>query len=223
MAREAPVIIVHLRQPMKDANEARTDPLYEFGSFGLTGCHAGNLLHDRGATGARLAFVQPGDGEMRLVMVTPPVEVRCHAYRNEACWQPGGMPLRFTAAPILIDNFGRSEVAGFTNLLRDTNRPTPVARFSSKFRSRKKPLPSGVAANLVAAWERAAGEPQNRAVAYWEALPWMPPNPDRDRYATYENWSQFARGGAQRAVATSRTVSCTRVPRSGKPGGCSGR
>ena len=32
-----PVILVHLRQPRSVLGESRTDPLYEFGSFGLTG------------------------------------------------------------------------------------------------------------------------------------------------------------------------------------------
>src|SRR6185312_13769949 len=40
------VIIVMLRQPRLDSpNEMRTDPLWEFGSFGCTGCHRKNLMN----------------------------------------------------------------------------------------------------------------------------------------------------------------------------------
>ncbi|MBK9033452.1 MAG: hypothetical protein IPL61_19670 [Myxococcales bacterium] len=74
-AMSARVIIVVLRQPRSD-EDARTDPFFEFGSFGLTGCHAANLLHDEAADGARLAFAQGGPLGFRLVTLTPPVEVR---------------------------------------------------------------------------------------------------------------------------------------------------
>ncbi len=53
------VFVVMLRQPRRaDSNEMRTDPFWEFGSFGLTGCHQRNLLHPKRAgelSGARLA------------------------------------------------------------------------------------------------------------------------------------------------------------------------
>jgi hypothetical protein len=46
------VVVVLLRQPRKDISEMRTDPFWEFGSFGLTGCHQRNLLHPKKATPA---------------------------------------------------------------------------------------------------------------------------------------------------------------------------
>ena len=45
MDSTSPVIIVLLRRPRRDAAERRTDPMYEFGSFGCTGCHRGNLMN----------------------------------------------------------------------------------------------------------------------------------------------------------------------------------
>jgi hypothetical protein len=46
---DARVIIVMLRQPrLDDPNEMRTDPLWEFGSFGCTGCHRKSLMTRRG-------------------------------------------------------------------------------------------------------------------------------------------------------------------------------
>ena len=38
---QPPVFIVHLRRPKKnDPEEMRSDPFWEFGSFGCTGCHS---------------------------------------------------------------------------------------------------------------------------------------------------------------------------------------
>jgi hypothetical protein len=61
-----------LRRPGK--NDRRTDPFWEFGSFGCTGCHEKNLLHPMNCqirNGDRLAFVQGGKCGLRLLLVTP--------------------------------------------------------------------------------------------------------------------------------------------------------
>src|ERR1035438_6995686 len=66
---EQNVFIVHLRRP-KSKCDPRSDPFWEFGSFGMTGCHASNLMNPRNAQNlecARLAFVQGGPKGMRLV------------------------------------------------------------------------------------------------------------------------------------------------------------
>jgi hypothetical protein len=39
------VFVVMLRRPRK--NDRRSDPFWEFGSFGCTGCHGKNLLHPK--------------------------------------------------------------------------------------------------------------------------------------------------------------------------------
>jgi hypothetical protein len=68
-----------LRRPRKD--DPRTDPFWEFGSFGCTGCHGNNLLHPKNCqirNGDRLAFVQGGN-LAPLPLVTPPVERFDHA------------------------------------------------------------------------------------------------------------------------------------------------
>ena len=64
---EAGVIIVMLRRPRK--NDPRKDPFFEYGSFGLTGCHRTNLLANKAAAGCRLAFAQGGPSGFRLVML----------------------------------------------------------------------------------------------------------------------------------------------------------
>lgn len=194
----APVIIVHLRRPR--SGDQRTDPLYEFGSFGLTGCHRTNLLADRSAAGARLAFAQGGDLGFRLVMLTPPVDVRPLATVHEAFWSPGGLPLRYDTAPVLIDNDGASDVDGVRELLADVNRPTWEAKFSSSFRTRKQPLDAATGAAIVRAWEDAFARGAERAEAYWEALPyWEDDVVDRDRHGTHEALLRRARGEALRA------------------------
>ena len=55
--------IVMLRRPRKDGKEMRSDPFWEFGSFGITGCHANNIMHPKRCKeleGTRLAFAQGG-------------------------------------------------------------------------------------------------------------------------------------------------------------------
>lgn len=53
------VFMVVLRQPQK--NDQRSDPFWEFGSFGVTKCHAKNSISFKNAScleGGRLAFAQ---------------------------------------------------------------------------------------------------------------------------------------------------------------------
>lgn len=142
MRADNPIVMVLLRQPRRnDPEESRSDPFYEFGSFGLTGCHGANLLHDEKVSGSRLAFAQGGPGEFRLVMLTPPIDVLTLPGCREARWRPAATTLlRFRRAPLLIDNKGNSDVAGLIEAIADVRRSTWVARFASSFRSRKVPL-----------------------------------------------------------------------------------
>ena len=87
------VIVVMLRQPRSDANESRTDPYWEFGSFGTTGCHGRSVMNQARVSeldGKRFAFAQGGPLGMRLVHVTPPLRTRILAKNNtaEALWEP---------------------------------------------------------------------------------------------------------------------------------------
>ena len=193
------VIVVMLRQP-SSAQDCRTDPLYEFGSFGLTDCHNRNLLLDESATGARLAFVQGGRGEVRLVMVTPPVKVVDHGRRREAQWE-GQMPLRFSEAPILINNAGQSAVQGFLKFLEGSSCRTPTLAFSSAFRSRKKPLDTALAAELLCVWDKfQVSEPCLWAQHCGQSLWREPRSLDRHRQSTYERKLAEAKGGIERTA-----------------------
>jgi len=60
------VVMVHLRQPKRqDPRERRSDPFYDFGRFGCTGCHRTNLMNPAKIgelDGVRLAMAQGGRG-----------------------------------------------------------------------------------------------------------------------------------------------------------------
>jgi hypothetical protein len=136
------VVIVMLRQPKRsDPNESRSDPFYEYGCFGLTGCHETNLLNDTSANGTRLAFVQPGKNDVRLVLVTPPATIDWCGSRLIATWTRTEMPLRYDEAPVLVANRFPPRRSSLLDVIEKTNRTTPVGKFPSRFRSRKEPVP----------------------------------------------------------------------------------
>jgi hypothetical protein len=107
------VIVVFLRKPnIHNERERRDDPFWEFGSFGCTGCHRANLMNPNTAAdlqGVRLAFVQGGTAGVKLVHVTPQVEIRHHNGVCEATWHPAEMPLTYESAPIVVNNNGYSD------------------------------------------------------------------------------------------------------------------
>ena len=106
---EPTVFFVQLRRPGR--NDVRTDPLYEFGSFGCTKCHSKNLLHPdnfKKLEGARLAFIQGGHLGSRLVLLTPPISVKKWKDNCEARWKPAAMPFKYAEAPVLASNDGEA-------------------------------------------------------------------------------------------------------------------
>lgn len=182
------VIIVMLRTPRRDSNEMRTDPLWEFGSFGCTRCHQSNLMNPRKLgerNGARFAFAQGGPRGVRLVHVTPPVGMLDHGTFGEAKWEPADMPLRYDGAPLLVNEFGASDVPVLIGMIEDVRRGTPVAQFASKFRSRCEPLPDRIGREVVEVYDHFRAGGAAVAESYAEALPWPPPSVDEDRRATY--------------------------------------
>src|SRR5438552_2689740 len=106
------VVVVHLRRPVRsDPEEMRSDPFWEFGSFGLTGCHSKNLMNPEKLSelnGVRLAFAQGGELGMRFVYLSPRVKTTRHAGLCEATWKPTKMPFRYPEAPLLIGNDGQT-------------------------------------------------------------------------------------------------------------------
>ncbi len=191
MARP-PVFIVHLRRPRKsDPNETRSDPFWEFGSFGCTGCHSKNLLNKKNAArlqGARLAFAQGGAKGFRLVFLTPAIHVQHVGNRLELKWSPGDMPFKYAAAPVLVDNHGSSEIPALEKIISRVQRTTPEGRFSSCFRSRSLPLLEHIADQLVATYDNARRRAKRGEIAscYSEALPFPPNIIDKKRRHSYE-------------------------------------
>ena len=191
------VVVVMLRQPKcHDPEEKRTDPLWEFGSFGCTGCHQRNLMNPRRADelhGSLLAFAQGGDFEVRLAHVTPPIRiVHHHGLSAEATWQPADMPLAYESAPVLVDNHGGSDVPALIEMIDEVRRSTLVGRIASKFRSRRQPLPADVGRQLVAAYRSFRERGATVARCYTDALPFPPPRIDRDRERTYASLLSWA-------------------------------
>lgn len=183
------VIVVMLRSPKRTADESRDDPFWEFGSFGCTRCHRRNLLNPRRSNelrGARFAFVQGGDDGWRLVHVTPPISVRSVGDISEAFWSPTEMPLTYASAPTIIDNCGRSDVPLLANMARTVSRPTPVSRFASLFRSRRRPLAGEVSAQVLSTYQKFRDGFGRVAMHYEEAMPYPPPRIEKDRAFRYE-------------------------------------
>ena len=186
------IVIVHLRRPGK--NDPRNDPFWEFGSFGITGCHRDNLLSPKKIhelEGVRLAFAQGGRKGFRLVFVTPRISTVKHRIVAETRWQPAPMPLRYDQAPVLVANDG-TMMGGMKETLQGVDRSTWEAKFSSRFRSRRGPinqdfpeLAEQIATEFARHYKRAK-ETGGVARTYDEALPWKIIEPDRQRHETYE-------------------------------------
>ncbi len=181
------IVIVMLRQPkMNNAEESRSDPYWEFGSFGSTYCHSRNLLNPRRAReldGAQLAFAQGGPRGIRLVHVTPPI--RMHTRRKgtlaEATWSPVEMPLRYDSSPLLVDAVGQSDCPSLLQDIRGVNRTSWLAKFASAFRSRRRPVAGVIGAQLLhtyRTWREA--HPDRIATHYIDALPFHPPHVPTD-------------------------------------------
>jgi hypothetical protein len=170
------VVIVHLRRP-RDKEDPRHDPFWEFGSFGITGCHCDNLLHPDTAhelKGVRFAFAQGGRSGTRLVFLSPPIKavVPC-GKKVEVLWSPQKMPFQYDRAPLLIDKKRQTDFPLLKTLLKSGKRPTLVAQFASNFRARKLPLRDDVGLEIVRTYEKArrAASSDGIAANYVDALP----------------------------------------------------
>jgi hypothetical protein len=194
------VVIVHLRQPFRsDPSEKRSDPFWEFGSFGITTCHANNLMkpgNSKRLKNVRLAFAQGGKGEMKLVFLSPPIsKVVEYEDRSEVLWERRA-PFKFCKAPLLIDNDGNSDFPMLVKSMLSARRTTWLGRFSSKFRSRTAYLEAALGKEIIAVFDAAyeAASREDLAMSYVEALPYTPPLIDAEREKTYEDGVKQAIG-----------------------------
>ena len=187
---EDKVIVVHLRTPrLHDPNDSRRDPFWEFGSFGLTGCHSRNLMHPKRANelnGVRLAFMQGGQESMRIVYLSPPVKVTLHKNVVEVRWEPS-MPFSFVSAPLVVNNRGETMFPKLKQTASTVDRDTWARRFSSMYRSRRAYLPDAVAREVIRKFDAAYSE-VNGSLArnYEQALPFLPSLVDTERLRTYQ-------------------------------------
>ncbi|MGB9457172.1 MAG: hypothetical protein WCB12_14085 [Bryobacteraceae bacterium] len=224
MARDR-VIIVHLRRPTAEPSEKRSDPFWEFGSFGITGCHSKNLMNPKNADklrGVRLAFAQGGTQGTRLVHLTPPVKIVEHRDRIEAVWTPPQMPFRYGNAPVLVSNTGRSQFPQFADSIKAGGRTTVEGQFAANFRSRTDCITDGLAHELIRVWARKRKEAQRSETAgfYEEALPWPPALVDRNREQTYTQHLNEAGGSKPRSGCGSRKRPGSRSPAKGRRRPC---
>lgn len=207
----ARVIVVHLRQPRRnDPGESRSDPFYEFGSFGCTKCHSRNLMHPRRAhelDGARFAFAQGGRLGFRLVHLSPPARVVEHRDRCELVWTPADPPFRYDAAPLLVNAAGESDFPALVRMIQEVFRKTWPGRFSSAFRTRREPLPGTVADEVVRVFDRkrAKARPDVLAASYVDALPYLPNKPDGNRKATLARLRVAANGSGSKHSCARRS------------------
>jgi hypothetical protein len=218
------VIIVHLRRPTAEPSEKRSDPFWELGSFGTTGCHSKNLMNPKNEgrlKGARLAFAQGGKQGTRLVYLTPPVKIVNHGGRIEALWAPQ-KPFRYGSAPILVSNTSKSHFPHFAATIETVGRTTPEGQFASNFKSRTSCIAEGLASELIHIYARKRKEAQRSDIArfYEDALPWPPPLVDRNREQTYTQCLNEARGSKPRSECGSRKHPGPRFPTKGRGRPC---
>ncbi len=221
------IFFVHLRRPRRpkrneEPEDFRTDPLYEFGSFGCTRCHKRTLMQVKNAEmlhGARFAFAQGGKDGFRLVYLTPPITVKVWADHCEATWTPAEMPFKYGEAPILVTNNGQSDFSIVKDFASDTRRTTLEGGFSSLFRSTAKPLPGDMANQIVSIYKsfRERSDASLIAKEYHEALPYFV-KIDRNRKATYDELVR----GLEAAMTKSKSKSSTlrKTKPEGKPNSC---
>jgi hypothetical protein len=144
------IIVVPLRRPRRNQrDERRDDPFWEVVSFGCTKCHRANLMNPKRShelDGAQFAFVQGGGRGFRLVHVTPPISPKIIGSTCEAKWSPPEMPMTYATAPVVVDGESRSDIR-----LLEIEAPdvSPISRFASAFRSRRRPLAGEVGAQSL--------------------------------------------------------------------------
>jgi hypothetical protein len=199
--QDSKVVIVHLRKPnLRKADEMRSDPFYEFGSFGCTGCHNKNLMNPKKIKeldGVRLAFAQGGPEGFKLIQLTPPVTHKKHKYRCELKWKPNRARFfKYQNAPLLINNEGDTNFPSLKRMLQDplVYRKTWAGKFSSKFRSSRQRLPDGVALELSGKYLLLVKDAPKEHFAsdYTETMHKRPPKKDSDRAKTYQKCLQEA-------------------------------
>lgn len=180
------LFFVFLRRPTS-ARDKRSDPFWEFGSFGRTGCHKGNILHPTSSlleNGDQLAFLQGGDGEIRIVGLSPPIHVKASTSRVEATWTSNYRPMPYVDAPLLINNKKQSNFPLFIEFLRERKRLTLCGAAASRLRSRKQPIENALATQILD-WFSVPG--RSKAETYLDAI--QGPHTSWNRNGVQKEWA----------------------------------
>lgn len=192
------VVVVILRQP--DGNnprEMRSDPFWEFGSFGCTHCHEHNLMNPAKASrliGARLAFSQGGRDGFKLVFLSPPITIRKYTNCCEAHWEEGlqKMPFKYGRAPLLVNNNGETDFPALRRMIESVQRSTWMGKLASEFRARCRDVPTIVAREILSRYYHRlqAAHATDFAESYDQAMDTAPCMIDRNRADTYRRLTQ---------------------------------
>ena len=184
------LIIVVLRQPRtSDKNESRSDPFWEFGSFGTTGCHSYNLMNKRNedhVNGSQFAFVQGGQDGVKLVLITPNIIANTKREFMEAVWGPPKMPLIYSKAPLIINKDGKSDFILLRNEILKHKKQSNIQKFTSAFRSRVGEVDQEISEEMLNVFNKFYKDKNNIAKHYEEALPYIPNCVDNNRFKTYK-------------------------------------
>lgn len=163
------LFFIFLRRP-RTVTDLRSDPFWEFGSFGQTGCHRTNLLHPARTPlreGDRLVFLQGGDQEIRAVALTPPIQIQSCMGRLDLRWDRDYRPIPYVEAPVLINNQGQTNFSAVFDIVADTQRSTFCGKAASRLRSLTRPIKPELATQLEA-WFAQTDLP--RVTHYLEAI-----------------------------------------------------
>jgi len=176
------LFVVYLRKPCRKT-DSRDDPYWEFGSFGITGCHS-NLTKNAelgvGEVGTddRLAFIQGGRYGCKLILVTPAVSRKRYGKTGvELCWSKVSIPFCYDSkhAPMLAGpEMPEVNLPELGKLVNKTNCTTAMGKLASCLRSSCKPLDKIVADELIKIFEEAkkkGSESSDFIKEYYDALP----------------------------------------------------
>jgi hypothetical protein len=200
----APIFIAYLRRPRKRSDETRADPYYEIGSYGITTCKCRNLMHPKHAykkKDSRIAFIQPGKEQVKLVFLTPPIDqVKIFEIINpkpngckgctEVIWDSTFGPFKFIDAPIICDNKGNTDFPELIRYVEGADCSSLRLKLMSKFRSRSRKLETNLVEEIITVYDQHVRDSNKQSYAeqYWETLPYPPPSKDTERQQTYNNY-----------------------------------
>jgi len=115
------------------------------------------------------------------------------------------MPFRYEKAPLLIDNAGKSDFPQLQHLIDPFDRSTWEGRFSSGFRTRRRPLRPEVAREIIRVFDQRikhAGS-DDIATQYQDAMAKPPPKIDTHRKATYRKYLAAAKSRKRQVAGSS--------------------